>query len=191
MSNQPFQRLLTFFAGRSPSSVPTSTTSQTITLLDSLRGDLSLGLNFPVALFLAVTRHLVFRNTGTFSLNIHVPTVKTSRMLLGGPGAFDVDEKKRYTWREIIGLARPGGVVAMMDAVGLWGLAAEGDGKVRGEEVRLFQKGEVMERIAERRKGRENVLPFWRGGPMLVGGHSWAVERVFGVEVYRNDLKMS
>lgn len=46
-------------------------------------------------------------------------------------------------------------------------LAAEKDGKVKGEEVRLFQKGEIMERIAERRRGMDNVLPFWRGGPLM------------------------
>merc|ERR1712093_630431 len=39
-SNPPFQRLLTFFARRSPK-------PHTITFLDSLRGDLSIGLNFP------------------------------------------------------------------------------------------------------------------------------------------------
>jgi hypothetical protein len=40
------------------------------------------------------------------------------------------------------------------------------DGRVSGEEARLFQKGEIMERIAARRRGRDDVLPFWRGGPI-------------------------
>merc|ERR1712093_791908 len=78
-SNPPFQRLLTFFARRSPK-------PHTITFLDSLRGDLSIGLNFPLALVLALTRHLIFRNTGLLSLTIHVPTVQSRRSLLGGPG---------------------------------------------------------------------------------------------------------
>lgn len=176
-SSGPFQRLLTFFSNGSPQ----------ITFMDSLRGDLSIGLDFPVALFLASIRHLVFRNTGTFSLNIHVPTVQTSRTLLGGPDRFNVDETKRYSVSELIGLARPGGVIAQADAFGLWALAAEKDGKVKGEEVRLFQRGEIMERIVERRKGRENVLPLWRGGPIIVGAHSWAVEKCFGVKVYQKE----
>lgn len=58
-------------------------------------------------------------------------------------------------------------MVATADALGLWILAAEKDGRVQGEEVRMFQKGEIMERIASRRRGREDVLPFWRGGPIL------------------------
>jgi len=134
--------------------------------MDSLRGDLSIGLDFPVAVFLASIRHLVFRNTGWFSLSIHVPSVETSRTLLGGPGKFKVDEEKRYTRSEIMGLAQEGGIVAQADAFGLWALAAESDGKVKGEEIRMFQRGEIMERVASRRKGRDNILPLWRGGPI-------------------------
>lgn len=160
-SNSAFQRLLSFFSNRSP-----HPDTNTITFLDSLRGDLSIGLDFPVALMLATIRHLVFRNTGFFSLSIYVPTVQTSRTLLGGPGKFDVNEGKRYTRSELIMLAKDGGIVAQADAFGLWALAAEPDGKVKGEEVRMFQRGEIMERVAARRKGRENVLPLWRGGPI-------------------------
>lgn len=135
--------------------------------MDSLRGDLSIGLNFPIALFLALTRHIVFRNTGFWSLSIYVPTVRTSRKLLGGPSAFpDLDESKRYGCGELVGLAKKEGIVAQADAVGLWMLAAESDGRVKGEEVRLFQRGEIMERIEQRRRGLDNVLPFWRGGPI-------------------------
>ncbi|TIA25777.1 hypothetical protein D6C81_01413 [Aureobasidium pullulans] len=150
-----FHRLLSFFAHRSP-----HPNTSTITFMDSLRGDLSIGLNFPVAVFLATIRHLVFRNTGFWSLTIYVPTVRTSRKLLGGPSACRALDER------------------------LWMLAAEHDGKVKGEEVRLFQKGEIMERIAERRRGVDNVLPFWRGGPLIASAHSWAVKKAFGVEVY-------
>lgn len=158
-----FHRLLSFFAHRSP-----HPNTSTITFMDSLRGDLSIGLNFPVAVFLATIRHLVFRNTGFWSLTIYVPTVRTSRKLLGGPSACRaLDESKRYGCAELISLAKREGIVAQLDAVGLWMLAAEKDGKIKGEEVRLFQKGEIMERIAERRRGMDNVLPFWRGGPLM------------------------
>lgn len=162
MSNPPFQRLLTFFARQSG-----PPDKQHITFMDSLRGDLSLGLDFPVALVLALTRHLIFRTSG---FTIHIPSVRSSRLLLGGPGAFQVDTKQRYTRSELVSLARQGekgGLVAQADAVGLWMLAADTkDGKVSGEEVSMFQKGEIMERIVERRRGRDDVLPLWRGGPI-------------------------
>ena len=164
-SNPAFHRLLRFFATRSG-----SPTKQHITFLDSLRGDLSIGLNFPLALVLALTRHLIFRNTGFLSLTIHIPTCQTKRQLLGGVGALDIDESRRYTRSELVaeaGKGHKGGIITQLDAVGLWMLAAHSkDGKVSGKEVRQFQKGEIMEEIAARRRTREDVLPFWRGGPI-------------------------
>jgi hypothetical protein len=80
--------------------------------------------------------------------------------------------------------------VAQLDAVGLWMLAAEKDGKVLGKEVRLFQTGEVMEGIRERRKGVENILPFWRGGPAIPAAHSWAVKKLFHVDVYHGHKRV-
>lgn len=159
----PFHRLLTFFARRSPRS-----DGQTITFVDSLKGDLSLGLNAPLSFLLATVRHLVFRTSG---FAIHVPSVRSNRVLLGGPGALDVEESRRYTRGELLRLAgrsqRGGGLIAQGDALGLWLLAASRtDGKVSGEEVRLFQRGELFEHLADRRRGRSDVLPFWRGGPI-------------------------
>ncbi|SMQ55308.1 unnamed protein product [Zymoseptoria tritici ST99CH_3D7] len=68
-STPPFHRLLSFYSNRNPHD------SQTIRLQDSLRGNLSLGLDFPVALAVALGRHLYLKNTTFFSLNIHVPSV--------------------------------------------------------------------------------------------------------------------
>lgn len=122
-----------------------------------------MGLNFPFALALAVVRHVVFRNAD--GLNIHVPTVQTNRRLLGGPGAFEIDEDKRYRVIEIVGAVR--GLMPKMDAFGCWALAANREGLVSGRDVRLFQRGEIMETLVERRRvGRQDVLPFWRGGPI-------------------------
>ncbi|GAM85861.1 hypothetical protein ANO11243_038690 [Dothideomycetidae sp. 11243] len=203
--SSPFHRLLTFFATRS------SPNPQTITFLDSLRGDLSLGLNFPVALFLAATRHVVFRNTGAFSLAIHVPTVKTSRQLLGGPGRFDIDEAKKYGLRDLLAVTSGAGLATKLDAMGCWGLIADQTGVVSGRDVRAYQRGEVMESVARRRQNRSDVLPFWRGGPIWyvslsmvpqkslreqtrltkhrVGGHSWMVSKLFDVDVYSSNHK--
>lgn len=155
-SNPAFQRLLSFFATRS--SRPNTTT---ITFLDSLRGDLSVGLNFPLALALALLRHIIFRNAG---FNIRVPNVRTSRKLLGGPGAFKIDESRRYGVLELVNSVD--GLMPKLDAFGCWALAANREGRISGSDVRSFQRGEVMEKLVERRRvGRKDVLPFWRGGP--------------------------
>ncbi|KAL7006941.1 hypothetical protein EMMF5_003525 [Cystobasidiomycetes sp. EMM_F5] len=158
--------------------------------MDSFRGDLSLGLNAPLALLLASIRHLIFGNCGFLSLSIHVPSVRSARKLLGGPSAFpSIDSDKRYTRGELAHIAsqtQNGGLTSQLDAVGLWMLAASRrDGKVSGKDVRLFQNGEIMEHIERRRKDKGDILPFWRGGPIWVTGHSEAVKKLFNVEVYR------
>ena len=59
------------------------------------------------------------------------------------------------------------GLMPKMDAFGCWALAANTEGRISGKDVRLFQKGEIMEKLVERRQmGRKDVLPFWRGGPV-------------------------
>ncbi|KAK4497531.1 hypothetical protein PRZ48_011982 [Zasmidium cellare] len=178
----PFHRLLAFYSNRNPHD------SQTIRLQDSIRGNLALGLDFPVAFTVALGRHLFLKNTGLFSLNIHVPSVAWKETPLHG---VRVDEKKDYTRFEIFQLAqREKGVFAAVDAYGLWSLAADvRTGLLSGEDVVGFQEGRLFERIERRRKGREQVLPLWRGGPISVAGHSWVVGRVFGVEVYRSEWK--
>lgn len=178
----PFHRLLSFYSNRSP-----YPDTQTIRLQDSLTGNLALGLDFPVALAVALGRHLYLKNTGLFSLNIHVPSVATKRTLLDG---LAFDEKKEYTCSEMFTLAAANGVQGRIDAVGLWSLAADvRTGLVRGEDVVGFQRGEVFERIERRRKGTGQVLPLWRGGPISSTGHSWVVKRVFDVDVYQADYK--
>lgn len=178
----PFHRLLAFYSNRNPHD------SQTIRLQDSIRGNLSLGLDFPVALGVAVGRHLWLKNTGLFSLNIHVPSVSWKETPLHG---VPVDEKKEYTRSEIVSLARRDkGLFGAADAVGLWSLAADvKTGLLKGEDVVGFQEGKLFERVERRRKDRSQVLPLWRGGPISVAGHSWVVGKMFGVEVYRSDSK--
>jgi hypothetical protein len=178
----PFHHLLSFYSNRS-----SQPDTRTIRLQDSLCGNLALGLDFPVALGIAIGRHLFLKNTGWFSFNIYVPRVKTERTLLDG---IEVDEKKQYTCAEIVEAAAPNGLSGRADAVGLWALAADVQtGKLSGEDVVKFQKGTLFESIEKRRKGREQILPLWRGGPISVSGHSWLVGRVFGVNVYREDVK--
>ena len=104
---KPFHRLLTFYANRSP-----RPNKQTIRLVDSLHGNLALGLDFPVALAVALTRHLFLRNTGVFSLSIYIPTVTTEKTLLHGVPTnekhnYSRSESYRWRGRKRDGLARP------------------------------------------------------------------------------------
>lgn len=178
----PFHNLLTFYAARTP-----HPNTRTIRLTDSLYGNLSLGLDFPAALAIALGRHLALRNTSLLSLDIHVPTVSTKHTLLDG---IDVDEKASYSASEMWALGGKNGWSGSLDAVGLWALAAGvGSGRIEGRDVVSFQRGTLLGEIERRRKGREEVLPLWRGGPISVAGHSWFVKRLFGVDVYRVDGK--
>ena len=178
----PFHRLLAFYSNRS--SIPDT---QTVRLQDSIRGNLALGLDFPVALGIAIGRHLWLRNTSFFSLNIYVPAVQTKNTLLEG---VEVDEKKEYSCSEIVTAAGTNGLKGQVDAVGLWALASDvKTGKLKGADAVSFQKGTLFQEIERRRKGREQILPLWRGGPISATGHSWVVKRVFGVDVYQEGFK--
>lgn len=182
----PFHRLLSFFArqgsvrnnSQSTSATLSATTrtsdnndANTIRFIDSLRGDLALGFNFPLSVFISLARHLIFRNEpGLLSLSIHIPSVKLDRKLLGGPGAYnDVQPDKRYSLSQLDKLIRNAGgsVKDRFDAIGIYTMAAQRkDGKISGKDVRDFQQGAVLDNIAQRRRGRDDVLPFWRGGPL-------------------------
>jgi len=178
----PFHRLLSFYSNLSP-----TPDTQTIRLQDSLRGNLALGLDFPVAFAIAVGRHLFLKNTSFFSLNIHVPSVPTKATLLDG---IAVEEKKSYTCSELVGLAGRNGWSGQADAVGVWALAADvHTGRIEGEDVVAFERGTLLKEIERRRKDRSQVLPLWRGGPISVSGHSWFVGKLFGVEVYQEGEK--
>jgi hypothetical protein len=177
----PFHRLLSFYSHRN------SSDTQTIRLRDSLYGNLALGLDFPVALAIAIGRHLFLKNTGFFSLNIHVPSVSTKNTLIEG---IDVEEKRSYSCGELVSLAGRNGLMSQADAAGVWALAADvNTGRIEGKDVVAFQKGTLLRDIETRRKDRSQVLPLWRGGPISVSGHSWMVGRMFGVEVYQDGQK--
>ncbi|KAK5135140.1 hypothetical protein LTR08_005526 [Meristemomyces frigidus] len=155
----PFHRLLSFYSNRS-----NSPDTLTIRLQDSVRGNLALGLDFPAALGLAIGRHAWLRNTGFFSLNIHVPSISVKTTLLDG---IPIDEKKEYTRSEIVAAARQNGVMGQADAMGLWALASDvKTGMLKGEDIVAFQRGTLLDMIEWKRKDRSQVLPFYRGGPI-------------------------
>lgn len=154
----PFHRLLAFYSNRNPYD------SHTIRLQDSLRGNLSIGLDFPVALIVAIGRHIYLKNTGWFSLNIHVPSVSTTTTLLEG---IEVDEKRNYSRAEIDALAKQNGLTGRLDALGLWSMASDvRTGLLRGADVVRFQRGTLLHELQKRRRDRSQVLPLYRGGPI-------------------------
>lgn len=104
------------------------------------------------------------KNVSLFSLNIHVPSVKVQDTLLDG---IEVDEKKEYTASEAWNLGAKNGLKGRVDAVGLWALAADVEtGRLKGGDVVGFQRGTLLQEIEKRRKGRDQILPLWRGGPI-------------------------
>lgn len=173
MSVPPFHRLLSYYSNRSE-----QPDTQTIRLQDSITGNLALGLDFPVAVGVAIARHLYLKNTGFFSLNIHVPSVQTRSTWLEDLRLDDVDRVQReqgsagarsgkYTCGEIVSAARSLGFASAVDAVGLWALASDvHTGLLSADDVEKFRKGTLFETLERRRKGREQVLPLWRGGPL-------------------------
>lgn len=177
----PFHRLLSFYSNRNPHD------SETIRFVDSLRGNLSLGLHFPAGEIIALGRHLYLRNTSNwFSLNIHVPSTTWKTTPLEN---LHIDPKKEYGMREIAAEGwKQIGLGGAVEAAGLWALAADvKTGLLKGSDVESFREGRLLGELERRRRDRSQVLPFLRGGPINVAGHSWFVEKMYGVRVYRDD----
>ena len=101
-----------------------------------------------------------------------------------------------YSCAEILNLAGgPAGFPSLQWALNtshllvFWTTAASvKTGLVDRADVERFQTGDWVGAVAKRRRtrlaGKGEVLPFWRGGPISVAGHSWAVGTFFGVKVY-------
>jgi hypothetical protein len=104
--------------------------------------------------------------------------------------------KADYTCSELLSLLRnspeenkgKGWLMHKIDqghVAGFWTMAANArTHTVARDDVERFQKGEWETPVVARRRGRDDVLPLWRGGPIWVGGHSWAVNKLLGVRVY-------
>ena len=177
----PFKTHLSFF-------LPSSTASL-IHFTDSLRGWLSLGLNLPVSLVAATGMQIMYGNTGSILLgplrSIDIMKVRNERYMLED---LPISEHKGcdLSRQELMEAVKARRLMDQVHVWGLWAIAARGNGRVDAGDLRRVQQGRVLWELRERRRvGRKDVLPFLRGGPGSVGGHSWAVERLFGVEVYK------
>jgi hypothetical protein len=162
-----------------------------IYLSESLRANLSLGLDFPIALISAIGLQIYYGNTRPFifgplnGIDISRISHVQERTML---------ENMDFTYR-VVGsgfdrqaLVEGSGAQSLIDKLhvtGLWALAANADGLVSMRDVRRCQDGSILWEIQKRRMDRSDVLPLYRGGPISVSGHSWFVDKLFGVQVYQ------
>ena len=176
----PFQRHLSFFDRDNDGFIHFG---------ESLRGNLAIGLDFPVAVGMALGYHIAYGNTRPFFFGpfnpIEISMVKTERNMLEQvrPDQVPARGMSRST---LIGAAQPTGAVDIMYVNGLWAFAASRDGIISPKDIELCQNGVLLHKLAERRRdNRDHVLPLYRGGPISVAGHSWFVDKLFGVKVYQ------
>jgi len=179
-----FQRHLLFFS--------TPTTPPKLTFLSGLRAAVSLGLDFPVAVVLSVSLRLMYAPYPYIFSTINIESIPHSlhRTQLSDAKL----PKQDYTCSELLALLkfepRRGFIKHKIDqghVVGFWTMAASArTHKVSIEDVERFQQGEWENAVVNRRRGRDDVLPLWRGGPIWASGHSWAVRKLLGVRVYQS-----
>ena len=180
----PFQRHLSFYD---------LDRNGVIYLSESLRANLSLGREFPVALVSAIGLQIYYGNTRPFvfgplnGIDISRISHDQERTML---------QNMDFTYRTVgsgfgrKALVEGSGAATFIDKLhvtGLWALAANADGLVSVRDVRKCQDGSILWEIQRRRMNRADVLPLVRGGPISVSGHSYFVEKLFGVKVYQAD----
>jgi hypothetical protein len=176
-----FQRHLIFFS--------TPTNPPRLTLLSGIRAAVSLGLDFPIAVLLSLSLRLMYAPFPYLSpINIERLPRSAQRTQLSDAKL----SKSEYTCSELLGLlgsrSGRGFVSHKLDQghiIGFWAMAADArTHTVSRGDVERFQQGEWEESVAKRRRERNDVLPLWRGGPIIVQWHSWAVRKLLGVRVY-------
>lgn len=179
--HSPFQRHLSFFDRDSDGFIHYG---------DSLRGNLSIGLDFPVAAVMAFGYHLVYGNSGSILLGpfraIEVAKVNARRNMLEKIDMRDISEVG-LSRKRLVDMAQPSTFLDRMHINGLWAFAASTrSSMVSKSDISKCQQGTLLWELAERRReNRDHVLPLWRGGPISVAGHSWFVHKLFDVQVYQ------
>lgn len=183
-----FQRHMTFFAQ------PRSTK---LTFTSSLHSFLSLGLDFPVACALSFGLRITYSPFPHYFTPIDISRIPPTSLRTQ---LEDVPlNQHTYTRSDLVNLYTGSSAAQRKGWIGwiydythvnsFWAIAADTETHLVDERmVRRFQEGTWGEAVREKRKSRRKgvgeVLPFWRGGPISVVGHSWFVRRLFGVRVY-------
>ena len=131
--SSPFHRHLSFFDHDNDGIIHYS---------DSLRGNLSIGLDFPVAATMAFGYHIIYGNTrsaifGPFN-PINIEKVHDKRTMLENIQLSEIplDGMKRS---EVSRAAISRGVLNKAHVWGLWALAADGNGMLAGQDIELYQ----------------------------------------------------
>lgn len=87
---------------------------------------------------------------------------------------------------EVVALARTNGLIDRLHVNGLWAFSATREGYLSRDDIARYQEGTMLYELERRRKdNRNHVLPLYRGGPISVAGHSYFVDKMFGVKVYQ------
>lgn len=178
----PFQRHLSFF-DRDNDGI--------IHFGESLRGNLAIGLNVPIAIGMACGYHIIYGNMRPFFFGpfnaIEISRVTAQRNMLEQVKLEDVPIRGMGR-KTLLAASYADDTVEKMHVNGLWAFAATRKGYVSAQDIDLYQQGVMLYELERRRKNnRDFVLPLSRGGPLWVDGHSWAVERFFGVTVYQSN----
>lgn len=163
-----------------------------IYLGESVRGWLSLGLNFPVSVVMAMGMQVMYGNVGPPLYGplrgIEIKNVRNERYMLQRLTVID-GQKGILTRDQLLDTTRKRKYTDQAHVFGIWALAANQCGHLTSHDLKLCQEGLLLPEIEKRRRDRMDVLPFSRGGPMSVAGHAWFVERMFGVRVYQASKK--
>lgn len=179
----PFKRHLAFFDRNNDGY---------IYLGESIRGCLSLGLNLPVSLAMAMGMQVVYGNVGSPLYGplrcIEIREVSNERYMLQRLTVVD-QHKGTLTRSQLLDTTRKRKFIDRAHVYGIWALAANQDEQLSSHDLKLCQQGLLLPEIEKRRKDRSNVLSFTRGGPISVAGHAWLVERLYGVRVYQDIQK--
>ncbi|EDU40772.1 hypothetical protein L13192_01168 [Pyrenophora tritici-repentis] len=195
----PFQTHLLFFS--------TSAPRPRLTLTSALLASLNLGLNLPLAILLSLSLRILYAPYPFFWSRIYIDEIPPSLHRTQLSSAVLASGKTGWTCSELLGLLEQSGEeggkgvggakgwinhkINQGHIIGFWTMAANSRTNVmRREDVERFQQGGWETAVAERRRGRGDVLPVWRGGPGWVGGHAWVVKRGFGVQVYECGRKV-
>lgn len=156
--------------------------SNIITPYESLRGFLSLGFDFPVALVSSIALPVVYGNSGFLWRNIDVLKIPRGRHPTQLENVKVPVGKEGFTRGGVVKLVEGeykrsglevGRVKRLFDRVhllGVWVIGAKtegvGKGSVDRKTLEAFMKGEFFEIVRERRRNRGDILPLWRGGPI-------------------------
>lgn len=156
---------------------------------ESLRGNLAIGLDFPVAVVFALGYHTIYGNTRPFFFGpfnpIDIARVDTQRNMLEQIRLEDVPLRGMGR-QTLVAASYPRGFMDRMHVNCLWAFAANRQGYISAQDIELYQQGIMLHELEKRRKdNRDHVLPLYRGGPISVSGHSWFVDKLFGVKVYQ------